>query len=65
MKLKVNMRRTLSLLLVVWSLTMTAQNRITVPFENGFVGNNTGSNSADSCYYTKGGAGIGLGFSNV
>ncbi|MBM3427917.1 MAG: hypothetical protein FJX95_03955, partial [Bacteroidetes bacterium] len=39
---------------------LKAQNILSVPFTNGFVGTNTGNNSAGSCYYTSG-----LGFSNL
>ena len=39
------------------------QNLITVPFTNGFVGLNTGNNSAGSCYYFSGAQG--LGWTNV
>ncbi|MFM2196005.1 MAG: hypothetical protein RL092_1605, partial [Bacteroidota bacterium] len=35
------------------------QNLITVPFTNGFVGLNTGNNSAGSCYYFSGAQGLG------
>ncbi len=43
--------------------TSFAQNIITVPFNNGFVGNSGGSNSATSCYYFSGTGG--LGWTNV
>ncbi|MFN5545473.1 MAG: hypothetical protein ACK49O_09710, partial [Bacteroidota bacterium] len=37
--------------LLFMSLTSSAQNFITVPFTNGFVGRNTANNASDSCYY--------------
>ena len=35
------------------------QNIISVPFPNGFIGNSTGNNSANSCYYLTGAQGVG------
>lgn len=37
-----------------------SQNFITVPFSNGFVGNNTGNNSSSLAYYLSGANGLGL-----
>jgi hypothetical protein len=39
---------------------LQGQNILSVPFTNGFVGTNTGNNSASNCYYTSG-----LGFTNL
>jgi len=39
------------------------QNTISVPFPNGFIGINTGNNSASSCYYLTGAQSVG--WSNV
>jgi hypothetical protein len=36
-----------------------AQNTIAVPFDNGFVGDNTGNNSSGNCYYHSGAQGLG------
>ncbi|MFN6358267.1 MAG: Ig-like domain-containing protein [Bacteroidota bacterium] len=53
----INKIRTLTRILAVvgillfMSLNSVAQNFITVPFTNGFVGRNTANNAADSCYY--------------
>jgi len=41
------------------------QNQISVPFNNGFVGNSAGQNSSNLAYYTSGSNGIGLGWSNL
>jgi len=51
----INKIRTLTRILAVvgillfMSLNSVAQNFITVPFTNGFVGRNTANNAADSC----------------
>ena len=42
----------------IFSFTF-AQNLITVPFNNGFVGNNGGSNNAPNSYYLSGTGGLG------
>jgi len=52
------------ILFLFFSFThVKSQNLITVPFANGFVGDNGGSNSALNCYYHSGTGG--LGFTNV
>ena len=51
------------ILLSLSFLKLNGQNLITVPFNNGFVGDNGGSNSALNCYYHSGTGG--LGFTNV
>ena len=43
--------------------SLHAQNLISVPFTNGFVGNNVANNSSDNAYYLSGVSG--LGWSNV
>ena len=43
----------------------SAQFYLTVPFNNGFVGDNSGSNSSTQAYYTNGGVGVGLGWTNL
>ncbi len=40
-----------------------SQNTVSVPFPNGFIGINSGNNSASSCYYLSGSQGVG--WSNV
>ncbi|MFM7770018.1 MAG: Calx-beta domain-containing protein, partial [Bacteroidota bacterium] len=50
-------------LLIFFLNTTQGQNLITVPFNNGFVGTNTGNNSASNCYYFSGVGG--LGWTNV
>jgi gliding motility-associated-like protein len=45
------------------SFLAVSQNLITVPFSNGFVGDNGGSNNATNCYYHSGTGG--LGWTNV
>ncbi len=47
-------------LLTVLTDSVNAQNVLSVPFSNGFVGDNTGNNSAGNCYYTNS-----LGFTNL
>ena len=54
--------------IIVFFLLLTfeflySQNLISVPFNNGFVGNNTGNNSSSNAYYLSGG--LGLGWTNV
>jgi gliding motility-associated-like protein len=44
-------------------LTGYSQNLISVPFTNGFVGDNTANNSSSNAYYLSGGSG--LGWSNI
>ena len=44
-------------------LTSYSQNLISVPFTNGFVGDNTANNSSSNAYYLSGGSG--LGWSNI
>ena len=44
---------------------LNAQYYITVPFSNGFVGDNSGTNSSNNAYYTAGAAGVGLGWTNL
>ena len=39
--------------------TMHAQNTISVPFDNGFVGDNGGNNVCDNAYYLSGAQGLG------
>ena len=47
------------------SANLSAQNLITVPFNNGFVGNNTANNNSNNAYYTAGVTGVGLGWTNL
>jgi len=63
--IQITIRGIVTIFLIISGLNLTAQNKITVPFDNGFVGINTGNNRSDSCYYTNGGSGVGLGFTNV
>ncbi|MDP4951217.1 MAG: MopE-related protein, partial [Flavobacteriales bacterium] len=63
-----NISKSLLLFLTVLSsmlvaTNLSAQNLITVPFNNGFVGLSGGNNSATSCYYFSGTGG--LGWTNV
>ncbi|MBP5982631.1 MAG: hypothetical protein KA734_02835, partial [Fluviicola sp.] len=44
---------------------LTAQNFITVPFSNGFVGDNTANNQSTNAYFTAGTSGVGLGWTNL
>ncbi|MEN9995053.1 MAG: hypothetical protein RL762_1710, partial [Bacteroidota bacterium] len=51
-------------LIIVFNLfVLQAQNLITVPFSNGFVGDNTANNASNNAYYLSGTGG--LGWSNV
>lgn len=52
-----------SFFILIACLQLSGQNLITVPFNNGFVGDNGGSKSATTCYYHSGAGG--LGWSNV
>jgi hypothetical protein len=47
------------LLLACLPQSYHAQNTIAVPFDNGFVGDNTGNNSSGNCYYHSGAQGLG------
>jgi hypothetical protein len=40
------------------SANLSALNLITVPFNNGFVGNNTANNNSNNAYYTAGVTGV-------
>lgn len=51
------------LILFVTNTIVYGQNTISVPFPNGFIGINSGNNSATSCYYLSGAQGVG--WSNV
>ncbi len=62
-KIYVFMKKIFLLLLFTFSFDVYSQNLISVPFNNGFVGDNTANNSASNCYYLTGGSG--LGWSNV
>lgn len=42
-----------TLLLCTFAPNLVAQNLISAPFNNGFVGNNTANNKATNCYYTN------------
>ncbi|MFM8596665.1 MAG: beta strand repeat-containing protein, partial [Flavobacteriales bacterium] len=53
----------LSIFFASVSFLAFSQNLITVPFSNGFVGDNGGSNNATNCYYHSGTGG--LGWTNV
>ena len=44
---------------------VSSQNLITVPFNNGFVGDNTANNNSTNAYYSAGATGVGLGWSNL
>lgn len=57
------MKKILLLVLTVFTISGFSQNLLTVPFSNGFVGDNGGSNSALNCYYHSGTGG--LGWTNV
>ena len=57
------MKKIILYLFVAFSINVYSQNLITVPFSNGFVGDNGGSNSALNCYYHSGTGG--LGWTNV
>lgn len=57
------MKKILFYLFVAFSINVYSQNLITVPFSNGFVGDNGGSNNATTCYYHSGAGG--LGWTNV
>ncbi|MEY3682991.1 MAG: hypothetical protein RLZZ289_1526, partial [Bacteroidota bacterium] len=52
-----------SILFAVIALSVQAQNLITVPFNNGFVGNNTANNVSSNSFYLSGASG--LGWTNV
>lgn len=54
-----------SFLLTFLCLSVNAQNLITVPFNNGFVGDNSANNNSTNAYYTAGAAGVGLGWTNL
>lgn len=45
--------------------SLKAQFYITVPFVNGFVGDNTANNQSTNAYYTNGASGVGLGWTNL
>ena len=45
--------------------SLNAQNYLTVPFTNGFVGDNTANNQCTNAYYTAGSVGVGLGWTNI
>ncbi len=57
------MKKIFLLVLTVFTISGFSQNLLTVPFSNGFVGDNGGSNSALNCYYHSGTGG--LGWTNV
>lgn len=61
----ISLRSTLILFSIITITTLKAQNYLTVPFSNGFVGDNSGSGSASNAYYTNGTAGVGLGWTNI
>ena len=46
-------------------LKLNGQNLITVPFSNGFVGDNSANNNSTNVYYTAGATGVGLGWTNL
>ncbi len=54
--------RSFSFLMFIFFLALAsnAQNILSVPFNNGFVGTNSGTNSASSCFYTNS-----IGFNNL
>lgn len=51
------------ILFVSFSYGLLSQNQISVPFNNGFVGNNTANNQSTVSYYTAGS--VGLGWTNL
>ncbi|MBP9850042.1 MAG: hypothetical protein KBC58_11460, partial [Flavobacterium sp.] len=54
-----------SFLLTFICLNINGQNLITVPFNNGFVGDNSANNNSTNAYYTAGANGVGLGWTNL
>ncbi len=54
-----------SFLLTFLFLSVNTQNLITVPFNNGFVGDKSANGNSTKAYNSAGAAGVGLGWSNV
>ncbi len=56
-------KKALLFFLIFFLSSLHAQNLISIPFTNGFVGDNVANNSSDNAYYLSGVSG--LGWSNV
>ena len=53
------MKKIILYLFVAFSINVSSQNLISVPFTNGFVGNNTANNQSTNAYYLSGASGLG------
>ena len=60
LKINISMKKTIYIFFLLFSFTVVeSQNLISVPFTNGFVGDNTANNVSSNSFYLSGATGLG------